>query len=249
MNRTEQNIAFDTLLANIKKVFHSGYSNQIITDTGKDIKSLADRLSEDIILKYLKDNSDYAILTEEAGEIGNINLSDPIWIVDPLDGTVNFTRGIPLFCSSIALWHNGKPIMGLVYDIYHDIKYYGHVEKGLWLNDKKVEGVSNVGDVGQSILTTGFPVNRDFGTESINKFINRIQSFKKIRLLGSAAISLAFVSTGNADAYSEENIMIWDVAAGLALVKAGGGEILYKETNRKYALDVVATNGNLKLSF
>ncbi len=219
-----------------------------ISKAGRDLKLHVDKESETVIIQTLKASSSYKILAEESGEHGTIDSDAAMWIVDPLDGTINFSRGIPLSCVSIALWHGHQPILGVIYDFNHDELFSGIVGVGAWCNNKSVT-VSDVREKSEAILTTGFPVNRDFKSFSIRNFLKSIQDFKKIRLFGSAALSLAYVACGRVDAYTEEDIMLWDVAAGIALVlSAGGWDEINKSSRKKWARHVrCATNAELFL--
>ena len=214
------------------------------SDQNKDFKSSADEIVEKIIIPKLFNNSPYTILTEETGQHGKIKNDEPYWIVDPLDGTMNYTRNFPMACISIALWRNDEPILGVVYDFNREELYSAAVGEDAKLNDKNI-AVSSTDTIGQAILATGFPVKRNYDSGSLKKFLGNIQKFKKIRMIGAAALSLAYIASGVFDAYYEEDIMIWDVAAGLALVKASGGEIFIKPGSKEHSVICAATNGNV----
>jgi myo-inositol-1(or 4)-monophosphatase len=238
---------------NAGKCLLSGYISDsgVLSDSGKDIKTEADKAAEEIVLNALQ-STDYAILSEESG-LSNTDKkfsticesSLPIWIIDPLDGTYNFTRGIPMCCVSIALWQGLNPVLGVIYDFVSDTIYSGSVDKGANCNGKAIQ-VSPIQSHKQAVLATGFPSSRDYSDVALEASIRSIQSFKKIRMIGSAALSLAHVSSGNLDAYMEEDIWLWDVAAGLALVKAAGGTFSISEVKDSFQLDVIATNGSLE---
>lgn len=147
------------------------------------------------------------------------------WIVDPLDGSINYSEGIPLSCVSVGLWQNTSPILGVIYDFNRDLLYEGVIGRGAWLNKYPIR-VKPYRCSAKAILCTGFPASMDFSKLEMISFITRVKKFRKIRMFGSAALSLAFVASGKVDAYYENNVKIWDVAAGLALVKAAGGVIL-----------------------
>ena len=191
---------------------------------GKDIKLQSDLDSENIVIQILKENSDFDILSEEYGFLKGNSPSNLKWIIDPLDGSLNFSRNLPLSCISIALWDSKNPILGVIFDFNSNLLYSGIIGEGAWCNDTSIT-VSNIYKKSNSIICTGFPVYSSFDDKSISNFIAEIQDFKKVRLLGSAALSLAFVATGSVEVYKENNIAIWDVAAGLAIVKAAGGKI------------------------
>ena len=193
----------------------------VCSSDGRDIKLKADKDSEKIIVDYLKE-FDYPILSEEVGEIlgGNEKFR---WIVDPLDGTANYSRGIyELSCVSVALWRGNEPVFGVVNRFAAGEIYSGIIGDGAWKNDIPIK-VSDVCEVPKAILATGFPLKRDYSSESLLSFIKSAQTFKKVRMLGSAAIMGALVAEGKVDAYMEEHIMLWDVAASAAIVMAAGG--------------------------
>jgi len=209
---------------------------QIVKQLARDVKLEVDLKSESIIINILKKESDFPILTEERGliNVSNfINDSEYQWIVDPLDGSLNFSRNIPICCVSIALWKDAEPLLGVIYDFNRNEIFTGSVNKGAWLNGQKIS-TNKVKEKSKAILATGFPVSTDFSKDALLDFVEDVRSYMKIRLFGSAALSLAYVSCGRADVYKENSIKIWDVAAGLALVKAAGGKIVcngYPESN------------------
>ena len=203
---------------------------KILSDQGRDMKLQADRESEETILNALK-QTPYPILAEESGEIGKIDTGQPAWVVDPLDGTFNYSRLQPLCCVSIALVEGNRTLLGVVYDFNRSDMYSAIPSLGKALLNGSPMKVSSATDRGQASLATGFPVNRDYSTESLQGMIGYFQNFKKIRMFGTAALSLAWVSCGKVDAYFEEDIMFWDVAAGLALVEAAGGYVDIRDSS------------------
>lgn len=218
------------------------YDISIESEQGKDIKISADRGSEEIIIDILRAKSDFAILSEEKGLIGTGVKKDKLrWIVDPLDGSLNFLRGIPNCCVSIGLWNENKPVLGAIYDFNRNELFTGTAQVGAWLNGSMIT-VSEINTEDKAVLFTGFPVNTDYSSKALKIYIEQVRIFRKIRLIGSAALSLAYVAVGRADAYFERDIMFWDVAAGLAIVSGAGGEYFIKETPRSNAYDVYATN-------
>lgn len=212
---------------------------QILDVGGRDIKIRTDHEAERLDLQVLSKSSSYPVLTEESGEHSVSNTDSPVWIVDPLDGTLNYTRGLPLFCISSALWQGQQPILGVVYDVQHDELFTGVVGEGAWCNEKAIR-VSDTNRADQAILATGFPVNRDFSSMALQRFIKQEQEFKKVRLLGSVALSLAYLASGRVDAYAEEDIMLWDVASMIGLVIAAGGWVSVKSSDQhKWARNVI----------
>ena len=136
------------------------------------------------------------------------------------------------------------PLIGVIYDFNRDELFTGIVGEGAWLNDSPI-CVSSTENISNAILATGFPVSSDFSQKALYKFVNNITRYQKIRLLGSAALSLAYVSSGRVDIYQENDIKIWDVAAGIAIVRAAGGETNLIQSKVKEIVTVRATNSNL----
>jgi len=211
------------LAKNIAKkvgIFLKNQTEKKIESTeGRDIKLELDRKSEAIIIEAIESEFKYPMLSEEAGLTKNLKLDTPYWIIDPIDGTMNFSRNNPTSCVSIALWIEKEPIFGVIYDFNRDELFYGYIGKGAWLNDKKIEP-SNIKEKSQAILATGFPTYMNDDENTLKSFITQIQEYKKIRMIGSAALSLAYVACGRFDAYIEQNIKLWDIAAGVAINKA-----------------------------
>ena len=212
---------------------------------GKDVKISVDRESEEIIIDILRAKSDLAILSEEEGLTGGTKNSNLRWVVDPLDGSLNFLRGIPNCCVSIGLCNENKPVLGAIHDFNRKELFTGIAEVGAWLNGSMIR-VSEINTEHEAVLFTGFPVNTDFSSDALRNYIEQVCTFKKIRLIGSAALSLAYVAAGRADAYFERDIMFWDIAAGLAVLSGAGGKYSIKETPRSNTYDVYATNGFLQ---
>ena len=221
-------------------------SKDIRLSIGRDIKIAADVESENIILNFLKENSGFSILSEESGMIQRNNRRFT-WIIDPLDGSLNYLRGIPFCCVSIGLWHEQSPILGVVNDFHHSELYTGIAGKGAWINGVKI-GVSSVNEKKRALLCTGFPVNTDFSTESLLSFIQKVQGYKKVRILGSAALSLVYIASGRADAYMEDDIMLWDVAGGIAIASGSGCKCEMNDGSHPNAFRVTVSNGNFDIN-
>jgi myo-inositol-1(or 4)-monophosphatase len=223
-----------------------GKNQDIITEEEREIHFRCDLEAEKIIINELRNGSAYKIVTEESGLIyaadGGYDYS---WIVDPLDGSINYSEGIPFSCVSISLWKNSFPVLGVIYDFSRDQIYEGVIGQGAWVNKQPIR-VKPFRRPEKAILCTGFPAAMDFSEISMKTFFERVKKYRKIRMFGSAALSLAFVASGKVDAYYEKNIKIWDVAAGLALVKAAGGEISCKGFPESY---VVEAFGGTALDF
>ena len=212
---------------------------QVNANQGKDVKLEADLNAESIILKHLG-KTDVQVLSEEAGWV-NTNEDDGAWVVDPLDGTYNYLRGFPVSCVSIAMVRGNKRILGVIYDFNRDEMFAGIVGVGATLNGNEMT-VSNISKKSDAVLMTGFPVRRDFSPEAMTEFANDLGEWKKVRMIGSAALALAYVAAGRADYYREENTMPWDVAAGCALIEAADGSVEMNGNIKDGPVNVSAAN-------
>lgn len=219
-------------------------SKKIKADCIKEVKISADTQSEEIIVAFLKSKSRFPILTEESGVLGG-NIKDGLfWIVDPLDGSLNYLRGIPLSCISVALWEEDHPLIGVIYDFNKREVFTGIVNDGAWLNKKRIS-VSNIKEKKKAILFTGVPVKANTSAKALQSLVLQIRQYRKARWLGSAALSIAFVASGRGDAYLEKGVMFWDVAAGLAIIHAAGGCYYLSRSKNDYSCYVYAANRDL----
>lgn len=208
-----------------------------------DIKLSMDRYSEHRIVQFLKKKTSFSILSEEAGMIeGKTN--ELCWVVDPLDGTINYFRQIPLSCVSIGLYKDKNPVLGVIYDFYREEMFTGIVNQAAYLNGQRIY-VSATKDKRRAVLTTGFPGQMSLTDKNLAEFCQYVKSYRKVRLLGTAALSMAYVACGRMDAYIEKDIMLWDVGAGRAIIEAAGGKCRITPTQRPYCYDVKASNGIL----
>lgn len=212
---------------------------------GREVKIAADGELNALILEQLSKASEWPVLTEESGWTSPPMVGGMRWIVDPLDGSVNYSRGLPLCAISVALWRGAMPLIGVVVDPGRKEVYQGLVGHGAWLNGQAIHTGSATRPE-TAILCTGFPVALDLSGDAVSGFIGDVRRFRRVRLLGTAALSLAFVAAGRADAYLERQIKIWDVAAGLALVAAAGGRIRIVAGSAESTHTVLATNGRLR---
>ena len=217
--------------------------NKALSSTEKDIKLKADIEAENIIKEVLKNDSDIAILAEETG-LSVECLPEVFWVVDPLDGTANYSRDIPICCVSIALVSKMEPLLGVIYDFNNDALFQGSVNTKAVCNEKPIE-VSNITHPAEGILLTGLPNDTDYSDQALKKMIMEFQNWRKVRMIGSAAMASAYIASGKADAYSETKTYLWDVAAGAALVNAAGSKAVIKNQNDKFQVDVLFTNSSL----
>jgi myo-inositol-1(or 4)-monophosphatase len=191
-------------------------------ESAHDIKMQADVDSETLIRARLARTKLPVIGEEIGGDASLLDRDELYWAVDPLDGTYNYLRGLPASCVSIGLWRGRRPVLGVIHDFWRDELFAGGAKLGLTLNGRQVVP-RWAPDVPRAVLCTGFPLGMDRGAEAVSQFIGRVERFKKIRMIGSAALALAYVANSRVDAYYEESIKLWDVAAGLALVEGAGG--------------------------
>ncbi len=212
----------------------------VVENARRDIRLDSDSKSEQIIFTHL--GSDFSILSEEHGWVGGE--ATCYWVVDGLDGTVNYHHSIPLTAVSIGLVINREPVLGVVYDFFHNEMFSGCVGHGVTLNGKSV-CVSQIDSVESALLLTALATKRVFDESVLESFGRKLGRWKKVRMLGSASLSLAYVASGRADACEIEGIMDWDVAAGVALVRAAGGVVLCNSIDN-HVNDVHANNGCFK---
>ncbi|MGQ0533954.1 MAG: inositol monophosphatase family protein [Caulobacteraceae bacterium] len=217
----------------------------IEAEHGREVKVGADKKAEKLILTALSRGSDYPIISEEAGWTRVLQRGDRfVWAVDPLDGSVNYSRGYPHCGVSIALLDEGQPILGVVDCFLMRERFTGVVGEGAWLNGAPMR-VSDIEHPAKGILQTGVPSRAS--DSSMKAFEGRLRTWQKVRMIGSAATALGYVAAGRAEAYRESGSMIWDVAAGCALVKAAGGVVRIDGPGLDQPLEVAACNGFVSL--
>ncbi len=189
-----------------------------------DYVSDVDRACEQVIREQiLRHHRDHAILGEESGLIGN---SDHVWIVDPIDGTSNYLRGIPHFAISIALEIKGRIEAGVVYDPVRSELFTAARGQGAFLNDQRIR-VSGRSELSSAVVGTAFPFRQRRLMESYQAMFNSVfAKVEDIRRAGTASLDLAYVAAGRLDAYWELNLKPWDIAAGALLVQEAGGVVM-----------------------
>lgn len=204
----------------------------------------ADHASEKAIFEVIKNEfPGHFILSEEAGEIKMD--SEYKWIIDPIDGTINFANGIPICCVSIGVEHDGKMIMGAVFNPFMNELFFAQKGFGASLNEKKLS-VSNKTRVIDSCLVTGFPYTYlDTPNGPLQVFEKLIRKGVPVRRLGSAAIDLCWVAAGRFDGFYEHKLQAWDSAAGFLIVEEAGGKVTdFKgDYYSVYQPGIIATNG------
>jgi myo-inositol-1(or 4)-monophosphatase len=207
----------------------------------KEMKTGADRALEDIILAQLQ-VSGLDILSEESGyQKFDRDASELHWVVDPLDGTVNFMRGLGPCSVSLALCRGDVPIFGVIGEFPSCDIAWGGVGMGAFFTDIPIH-VSTIKERKRSVICTGFPSRFNFDAEGLSWISSTLAPYEKVRMLGSASLSLLSIARGAAEVYIEREIMLWDVAAGLAIVKGAGGDYSMTKGGNLHSWNVFASN-------
>lgn len=212
-----------------------------------DVVTEFDKAAEESIIHHLKSYfpSD-SFLAEESGQSVN-GSSDVCWIIDPLDGTMNFAHHIPIFCVSIAAMKGKKIEIGVIYDPLLDELFVVERGFGAYLNNKPIK-VSQNKDIKMAVLATGFPYTKEAIEIQVSRFYDFLENANPIRLLGSAALSLAYVAAGRFDVYWGLNLRPWDTAAACLLIEEAGGKMTHFDGSEYDLFNVsntLATNGLL----
>ncbi|MGL6268355.1 MAG: inositol monophosphatase family protein [Chitinophagaceae bacterium] len=229
----------------MKERFNSGFS--VDTKDGvNDLVTEVDHASEKLIMEIIRSAfPDHFILSEEVGEIKMDSAYK--WIIDPIDGTVNYANGIPICCVSIGVEHQGKMILGAVFNPFMEEFFFAERGAGAFLNEQRIR-VSDKDNVSHSCLVTGFPYTYlEMTNGPLEVFGRFIRKGIPVRRLGSAAIDLCWVAAGRFDGFYEHKLNPWDSAAGFLLVEEAGGKVTDFEGNpySPYQPHIVATNGKI----
>ena len=195
-----------------------------------DFVTNSDYKVEEIIINELsKSKKKYYLISEESGKIENEN-KNGCWIIDPIDGTTNFLNGIPHFAISVALKIKNEIVSGVIYDPIKDEMFYAEKNNGAYLNNKRIR-VSKKNNVDNCLFATGGK--------------NEIKTKLNIRKFGSASLDLAYVAAGRYDGFFQKNLSLWDVAAGLILIKESGGKINEINLEKNNNVKIYASNNSI----
>lgn len=213
-----------------------------------DLVTRADRMAEDLIVGLLRQRfPDHGIIAEEGSERAGKAYR---WIIDPLDGTTNFAHGVPLFAVSIGLEHGGQVVAGVVYHPPMDEMFVAERGGGAFLrhgaHQERLK-VSDVPVVADAVVATGLPYDiRDVGT-NIPQIAALVRTAREVRILGAAALHLAYVAAGRLEAFWEQGLNSWDIAAGSLLVEEAGGTVSTIRGDHFHVncRDVLASNGRV----
>ncbi len=207
---------------------------QVSKKSPSDFVTNSDLKAERIIIEELeKARPNFSFISEENG-IKKKKDTNNIWIIDPIDGTINFLHGIPHFAISIALKSNNEIVSGLIYDPIKDEMFYAEKNNGTFLNNQRVR-VSKKNNFEDCLFAIGGKLNIE------PNFINRRS--------GSAALDLAYVAAGRYDGYFQKNLNLWDIAAGIILVQEAGGIIEDLNLDNLKNVNVIASNPNISGKF
>lgn len=220
------------------KISHKEGLNNLVTE--------ADHASETAIIETIRQSfPNHFILSEEIGELSSD--SEFKWVIDPIDGTINFAHGIPLCCVSIGVERNGVMMMGAVYNPFMKEFFFAEKGKGAFLNEEPLF-VSQERSVLKSCLVTGFPYTYlDSPNGPLQCFDRFIRKGIPVRRLGSAALDLCWVAAGRFDGFYEHKLNAWDSAAGFLMVEEAGGKVTDFDGSvySPYQPHIVATNGRI----
>ena len=220
------------------KIEYKSNESDLVTDI--------DKASEKLIADFVeKKYPSHGILAEEAGNIKNG--SEYVWVIDPLDGTVNFAHGLPIFSISIGVQKDRETVAGVVYDIAQDILYSAESGGGAYANNEKIK-VSDNSNLAHSILVTGFPYNiHQNPYNALEKFVSFTRAARGIRRLGSAAIDFCYVAKGVFDGFWEVHLNPWDICAGKFILEEAGG-LVTNFSGESIGIDskqILASNGKI----
>ncbi|HLB01074.1 MAG TPA: inositol monophosphatase family protein [Bacteroidota bacterium] len=194
-------------------------------DGGKNVVTEIDRGSEEMIIAAVRAKfPDDEILAEESGK-GRPGASGFRWVIDPLDGTTNYTHAFGVFCVSIGIERDGKIVAGVIYDPNLDEMFTAELGRGASLNGAPIR-VSAIGTMKRSLMVTGFPYNISENPDhAVERFVGVLMKAQAVRRMGSAAIDLAYVACGRYEGFWEAGLHPWDTAAGIILVMEAGGTV------------------------
>ena len=207
----------------LRRDFNEVSQLQVSRKGPSDFVSNADHAAERTIVEILRQaRPDWGLVLEEGGEVEG-DPSRPRWIVDPLDGTSNFLHGIPHFAITIAAEQDGQIISGLVYQPMTDESFWAEAGRGAWIQNQRLR-VSARKELGDSLIATGVPFRGHGDFDQFDSILQAVApNVAGIRRFGSAALDLAWVAAGRYDGYWEAGLNLWDVAAGILLVREAGG--------------------------
>ena len=221
---------------------------RVSSSEAHDIKLEIDVESQELITDLLLKEFPRHALYGEEGIVGD-QTAEFQWVVDPIDGTVNYYYGIPHFCISIALRRREEIIVGVIYDPMRDEMWAVRQGEKPQLNGREFR-VSQRNNLAEAVISIGLSKTSATIDAALPLLQDMVRRVRKCRLMGSAALDLAYVACGRFDAYLERSISLWDVAAGCILVESAGGSIdMHPHNDQKDKYSILASNGAIKLGF
>ena len=206
----------------------------------RDVKLAMDRAAEKAIIEIVSEEfPDHAILSEERGRLGGE--SEHLWVIDPLDGTFNFAQRIPIWCTSIGLCRGEEEIVGVIYDPINDDLFAAEKGKGTFLNGKPMR-VSGIDSLAFATICFSSSADEDDIEATMRAARHLAVAGGKVRGLGAAATHMAYLAAGRVDGFYDFGAKLWDVAAGLVILREAGGDATTRRRSGE-VLDLVASNG------
>ncbi|MEC7150337.1 MAG: inositol monophosphatase family protein [Pseudomonadota bacterium] len=220
---------------------------QVSTKAPGDFVTSADKRTEKILIEELqKANADYGIVSEEAGLINKSNNKNK-WIIDPIDGTMNFLNGVPQFAISIGYEEDQEIKCGVIFNPVTNEMFCAEKGNGAYLNNSRIR-VSNKKKIIDSLLVTGGPkYASDIKEKIFSEYVEVSKNVSNVRKFGSAALDMAYVASGRFDGYWQRELNYWDIAAGIVIVKEAGGFVNFFDEDNKNPLkkNIIASNANI----
>ena len=220
---------------------------QVSTKGPGDFVTSADKRTEKILIDELqKAHPEYGIIAEETGIINKSN-TEKRWVIDPIDGTMNFLNGIPQFAISIGYEEKGEIICGVIFNPIINEMFIAEKGNGAYLNNSRIR-VSNKNKIKDALLVTGGPKgNSKIKNKIFSEYINVSNNVSNVRKFGSAALDIAYVACGRFDGYWQRELNYWDIAAGIIILKEAGGFINFFEEDKDNPLkkNIIASNSNI----
>ena len=220
---------------------------QVLSKGPGDFVTSADKRTEKILIEELqKAHPEYGIVTEETGMINKSNTKNR-WIIDPIDGTMNFLNSVPQFAISIGYEEDGEIICGVIFNPIMNEMFCAEKGNGAYLNNSRIR-VSNKKKIKDALIVTGGPKGASKIKDKIfSEYINVSKNVSNVRKFGSAALDMAYVACGRFDGYWQRELNYWDIAAGIIILKEAGGfvDFFEEDTDAPLKKNILATNSNI----
>tara|TARA_Y100000817_G_scaffold197132_1_gene154265 strand:- start:1899 stop:2699 length:801 start_codon:yes stop_codon:yes gene_type:complete len=220
---------------------------QVSTKAPGDFVTSADKRTEKILINELqKAHPEYGIITEESGIVNKSNVKNR-WVIDPIDGTMNFLNGLPQFAISVGYEENGEILCGVIFNPIMNEMFCAEKGNGAYLNNSRIR-VSNKKKIKDALLVTGGPkAASKIRNKIFSEYINVSDKVSNVRKFGSAALDIAYVACGRFDGYWQRELNYWDIAAGIIILKEAGGFVDFfdQDLNSPLKKNILATNSNI----